>query len=78
MNRTLARLSRLAADPAMASDARPLDAFVTGKKIGTIKFPEQPANATSGGKDMKTLYVTARTSVYSVPMAVAGHRYPGK
>jgi len=50
----------------------------TGKKLGTIKFPEQPANATFGGKDMKTLYVTARTSVYSCPMAVAGHRYPGK
>lgn len=50
----------------------------SGNKLGTIKFPEQPANATFGGKDMKTLYVTARTSVYSVPMAVAGHRYPGK
>ena len=50
----------------------------SGKKLGTIKFPEQPANATFGGKDLKTLYVTARTSVYTVPMAVAGHRYPGK
>jgi gluconolactonase len=50
----------------------------TGKMLGTIKFPEQPSNATFGGKDMKTLYVTARTSVYSVPMDVAGHRYPGK
>jgi len=50
----------------------------TGKKLGTIKFPEQPSNATFGGKDMKTLYVTARTSVYSYPMDVAGHRYPGK
>lgn len=50
----------------------------TGKKLGTIKFPEQPANATFGGKDLKTLYVTARTSVYSCPMGVAGHRYPAK
>jgi len=50
----------------------------SGKLLGTIKFPEQPSNATFGGKDMKTLYVTARTSVYSCPMEVVGHRYPGK
>ena len=48
------------------------------KKLGTIRFPEQPANATFGGKDRKTLYVTARTSVYSVPMAAAGHHCPRK
>lgn len=49
-----------------------------GKKLGTIRFPEQPSNATFGGKDLKTLYVTARTSVYSCPMEVTGHRYPAK
>jgi gluconolactonase len=49
-----------------------------GKKLGTIRFPEQPSNATFGGKDLKTLYVTARTSVYACPMEVAGHRYPAK
>lgn len=49
-----------------------------GKALGTIKFPESPANATFGGKDLKTLYVTARTSVYTCPMDVVGHRYPGK
>jgi gluconolactonase len=49
-----------------------------GKMLGTIKFPEQPSNCAFGGKDMKTLFVTARTSVYSCPMEVAGHRYPGK
>jgi len=49
-----------------------------GKYLGTIQFPEQPSNATFGGKDMKTLCVTARTSVYACPMEVAGHRYPGK
>jgi gluconolactonase len=48
-----------------------------GKALGVIKFPEQPSNATFGGKDMKTLYVTARTSLYAVPMEVAGHRFPG-
>lgn len=50
----------------------------TGKMLGTIKFPEQPSNATFGGKDLKTLIVTARTSVYTCPMEVAGHRYAGK
>lgn len=50
----------------------------TGKMLGTIKLPEQPSNCTFGGKDMKTLYVTARTSVYACEMEVAGHRYPGK
>ncbi|HEY1189401.1 MAG TPA: SMP-30/gluconolactonase/LRE family protein [Gemmata sp.] len=49
-----------------------------GKYLGTIVFPEQPSNATFGGKDMKTLFVTARTSVYSCPMEIAGHRYPAK
>jgi gluconolactonase len=50
----------------------------SGKMLGTIKFPEQPSNCTFGGKDMKTLFVTARTSIYACPMEVAGHRYPGK
>lgn len=49
-----------------------------GKYLGTIVFPEQPSNCTFGGKDLKTLYVTARTSVYACPMEVAGHRYPAK
>jgi gluconolactonase len=49
-----------------------------GKPLGTIAFPEAPANVTFGGKDMKTLFVTARTSVYACPMEVAGHRFPAK
>lgn len=50
----------------------------SGKKLGIIAFPEQPANVTFGGKDLKTLYVTARKSVYTCPMEIAGHRFPGK
>jgi gluconolactonase len=46
-----------------------------GKLLGIIKFPEQPANATFGGPDMKTLYVTARTSLYSVEMEIKGHSF---
>lgn len=49
----------------------------SGKKLGTIEFPEQPANVTFGGKDHKTLFVTARTGLYSCPMEIAGHVFPG-
>jgi gluconolactonase len=49
-----------------------------GKHLGNIAFPEQPANATFGGKGNKTLYVTARTGVYAVDMEVAGHRFATK
>ncbi len=47
-----------------------------GQTLGIIEFPEQPANATFGGKDNKTLYVTARTSLYAVPMEAVGHQFP--
>lgn len=43
-----------------------------GALIGRIPVPEQPANCTFGGPDGKTLYITARTSLYSIPMNVAG------
>lgn len=46
-----------------------------GKLLGIIKLPEQPANCTFGGADRKTLYVTARTSLYTVPMEIAGHAF---
>ncbi|MEX2140933.1 MAG: SMP-30/gluconolactonase/LRE family protein [Pirellulales bacterium] len=48
-----------------------------GKLLGIIQTPEQPANVTFGGKDLKTLYVTARTSLYKIPMHAAGHQFPG-
>ena len=44
----------------------------TGELIGRIPVPEQPANCTFGGPDNKTLYITARTSLYSLDMAMAG------
>lgn len=47
-----------------------------GKALGIIEFPEPPANVTFGGPEMKSLYVTARTSLYTVPMKAIGHRYP--
>ncbi len=46
-----------------------------GKLLGIIALPEVPANVTFGGKDLQTLYVTARTSVYTVPMETTGHLF---
>lgn len=43
-----------------------------GEKIETIDVPEGPANVCFGGKDKKTLFITARTSLYSVRMRVKG------
>lgn len=48
-----------------------------GKKIETIEVPEGPANVTFGGEDYKTLFVTAKTSLYSVRMKNAGAKPPG-
>lgn len=43
-----------------------------GQLIGRIPVPERPANCAFGGADGKTLYITARTSLYSLAMNVAG------
>jgi gluconolactonase len=42
------------------------------EKIEEIEVPERPANVTFAGKDRKTLFITARTSLYSVRMRVKG------
>ena len=44
----------------------------SGKFVRLIEFPEAPANCAFGGADLKTLYVTARTSVYRVRVADRG------
>lgn len=49
-----------------------------GKLLGVLELPEQPANVTFGGKGLKTLYVTARTSLYTIEAPVKGHRFAGK
>src|SRR5205807_10160198 len=46
-----------------------------GKTLGMIEVPENPTNADFGGKDLRTLYITARTSVYAVTTEVKGHRF---
>ncbi len=43
-----------------------------GKPLGSIDVPEGPANVCFGGDDFKTLFITARTSLYSVRM-----KHPG-
>lgn len=46
-----------------------------GEKLGVIPIPESwTANVCFGGKDMKTLFVTASKSVYTVKMRVKGVR----
>lgn len=41
-----------------------------GRLIETIEVPESPTNVAFGGKNGKTLYITARTSVYKLEMRV--------
>jgi sugar lactone lactonase YvrE len=43
-----------------------------GKLIDTIETPERPTQLVFGGKDGKTLFIAARTSLYSVRTQVAG------
>ncbi|MGL4400789.1 MAG: SMP-30/gluconolactonase/LRE family protein [Luteolibacter sp.] len=46
-----------------------------GKKLGEIPIPESwTANVTFGGADLKTLFITAMDSVYTLEMAVSGTR----
>lgn len=49
----------------------------TGESLGLITFQEAPSNCTFGGADLKTLFVTARTSVYTARMQSIGHRLIG-
>jgi gluconolactonase len=43
-----------------------------GKLIGKILVPEAPANLCFGGPDGKTLFITARKGLYSIPVSVKG------
>ena len=44
-----------------------------GKLLGVITTPERPANCAWGDADRKSLYITARTSLYRIRVKVAGH-----
>lgn len=43
-----------------------------GKNLGQIPLPVQPANVTFGGPDRRTLFITARDRVFTLPMRVQG------
>jgi len=43
-----------------------------GKCLGRVMMPEQPANFGWSDQDWKTLYITARTSIYRMRLLVAG------
>ncbi|MCW0482029.1 SMP-30/gluconolactonase/LRE family protein [Gaoshiqia sediminis] len=43
-----------------------------GEKLGELQIPETPSNVCFGGKKRKTLFITARTSVYKIGMKVRG------
>jgi gluconolactonase len=45
-----------------------------GRRLGLIRLPESPHNLAWGDPDASTLYVTAETSVYRIPLRVAGIR----
>ncbi len=44
----------------------------TGKSIAHIEVPEMPSNVCFGGKKSNILFITARTSVYTLKMNVKG------
>ncbi len=47
-----------------------------GKLITRIAVPESPANLCFGGDDGKTLFITARSSLYAIRSNVAGAKRP--
>jgi gluconolactonase len=47
-----------------------------GALLGIIHTPEYPANIAFGGPDLKTLFLTANTSVYTLRMKVPGQPHP--
>ena len=47
-----------------------------GRHLGTIRTPEVPANCAFGGPDQRTLFLTARTSLYIVQVKEPGIKVP--
>ena len=44
-----------------------------GTHLGVIVTPERPANCAWGDADRKSLYITARTSLYRIRVKIPGH-----
>ena len=47
-----------------------------GARLGIIRTPEVPANVAFGGPDRRTLFLTARTSVYALRVKTPGVAHP--
>jgi gluconolactonase len=47
-----------------------------GTRLGTIVYPEQSVNFAFGGKDLRTLFCCAHTSVYTLRVKVPGQPHP--
>ncbi|MFC1537965.1 SMP-30/gluconolactonase/LRE family protein [Candidatus Latescibacterota bacterium] len=43
-----------------------------GSRIGEIPTPSRPSNICFGGKDMRTLFLTCGSTVYSIEMSIKG------
>jgi len=43
-----------------------------GKRLGTIRAPQIPANFAWGDEDGRTLYLTARTGLYRIRLNIPG------
>ena len=46
-----------------------------GVELGKIDLPEDPANICFGGKENKTLFITATSGLYALNMNVRGNKY---
>ncbi|MGE0698309.1 MAG: SMP-30/gluconolactonase/LRE family protein [Hyphomicrobiaceae bacterium] len=47
-----------------------------GRRVGIIRWPEQAVNFCFGGPDLRTMFCTAYTSVYSLRVKVPGNPHP--
>ena len=47
-----------------------------GTRLGIIRTPEVPANLAFGGPDLRTIFFTARTSIYSMRVKTPGQPHP--
>ena len=71
------RVDAVMTDPALPSGSDRVHAAAEaydpdGKFLEQIDIPEGPANLCFGGEDGKTLFITARTSLYSIRVVNAG------
>jgi len=45
-----------------------------GKQLGILELPERPGSLAFGGPDRRTLFIGARSSIYSIRTAAPGTR----